>query len=512
MKNIKHKIGDLLESEKFSSATMTAMIIAVVLVANTVIFMVFSLLGWQISPAISEDFSISGNLDETLDQAGKAGQKITIMFCYPSEREVREHGTGGYVYRTAKEFEKKYPGVVEIKYVNIITNTDSDGNHVDVSEYATDREGNETPIRKSSVIFICGENYRVLTDLTTDAGYSNFYTLDYSGSDPVAIAYNGEEVMASAISWVLQDEHKTAYFTMGHGESIDPSFASLVSNAGYFVSTVDLKSADVDPKSVDLLIISNPKTDFEASDKNTNAKSESDRLEFYLESGGNLFVMLNSLAGELPVLESMLADNGISLSYSENADGDRAVNVVRDLDASIVPSGYTIAADFPDNPVGRTIADNVRRFSGGRVILGDVPALRLSGDAQPLLVSTSGAELFAHGAQTDNSGSYPLAAYSTVTGKDGTIGRIVVIPTAQMATTAALITNGYANKDFLYSIFECLYKVELLPYGSSIISFDTTILEGLTMGTANLYTALLLAIPAMIASAGAVILIRRKNR
>lgn len=512
MKDIKNKIGDLLESEKFSAATMTAMVIAVVLVANTVIYTVFSLLGWQISPAVVEDFSLSGHFDETLDQAGKAGKKITIMFCYPSEREVREHSTGGYVYRTAKEFEKRYSDIIDIKYVNILTNTDSDGNHVDVSKYSKDREGNETPIAKSSVIVICGDNYKVLSDLNTGAGYSNFYVLDYSGDQPVAIAYNGEEVMMSAMCWVLQDEHKTAYFTMGHGESIDPSFAQLVSNAGYLVSTVDLKSADVDPKDVDLVIISNPRTDFEASDKNTNAKSESDRLAFYLESGGNLLVMLDSLAGELPVLESMLSDHGITVSYAENGDGDRAANIVRDIAASIVPSGYTISASYPDNPAGLWIADTVDRYSDGSVILGDATALELSGDAQPLLVSTSGAQLFAFGSMTDSKGGYTLSAYSTVTGKDGTVGRIVVIPTAQMATTAALVTNGYANRDFLYSLFDYVYKAEPLPYGSSLISFDTTVLEGLTMGTANVYTAMLLAIPALVAVLGAVILIRRKNR
>ena len=512
MNKFLNKIGDLLESEKFSSATMTAMIIAVVLVANTVIYTVCSLLGWQISPVMKEDFSLSGHLDETLDQAGKAGKKITIMFCFPSEREVREHGTGGYVYRTAKEFEASYPDVVEIKYVNILTNTDSDGNHIDVSKYSKDKDGNETPIAKSSVIFICGDNYKVLTDLTTDAGYSNFYVLDYSGSDPVAIAYNGEEVMAAAMCWVLQDTHKKAYFVMGHGESLDPSFVELVSKAGYLVSTVDLKRADVTPDDVDLLIVSNPRTDFEASDKNTNAKSETDRLRFYLESGGNLLVMLNSLAGELPVLESVLSENGIAVSYSKNDEGALAANIVRDLGASIVTSGYTIAADFPENPAGLWMEDTVKRYSGGKVIMGDVAALELSGEAKPLLVSTPGAELFAHGVSSDSTGSYTISAYSTVTGKDGTVGRIVVIPTAQMATTAALVTNGYANRDFLYSIFEYLYDAKLLPYGSTLISFETTTLEGLTMGTANVYAALLLAIPAIIAATGAVILIRRKNR
>ena len=511
MKDIKNKIGELLESEKFSAATMTAMLIAVVLVANTVLYTVFSLLGWQISSAMLEDFSLSGNFDETLDQAEKAGKKITILFCYPSEKDVREHGTGGYVYRTAKAFEERYPEVVELKYVNILTHTDSDGNYLDVSKYAKDRDGNETPIAKTSVIFICGDNYKVITDIRTSAGYSDFYVLDYSGDQPDPIAYNGEETITAAMCWVLQDEHKKAYFTSGHGESIDSAFAQLVVNAGYNIASIDLKTESL-PEDMDLLVISNPRTDFEASDKTTNANSESDKLRFYLQSGGNLFVTLNSLAGELPVLESMLAENGIALSYSENADGDRAVNIVRDIAASIVTSGYTISAEFPDSSTGIWMADTVERYSGGKVILGDVSALELSGNAQPLLVATSGAQLFAHGAATDKTGGYTLAAYSTVTGKDGTTGRIVVIPTAQMATTAALVTDGYANRNFLYSVFDQLYRSELLPYGSNIMSFNTTTLEGLTMGTANVYTAILLSLPVIVAVVGAVILVRRKNR
>lgn len=511
MKNIKEKMGELLAGEKFSATTMTVLLIAVVLVANTVLYTAFSLLGWQISSATLEDFSLSGNLDRTLELAGKAGKKVTVMFCYPSEAEVREHGTGGYVYRTAKEFEQRYPDAIEIKYVNIMTGTDSDGNYVDVGKYAKDEEGNDAPIIKSSVIFVCGDNYKVLTDTRTKAGYSDFYVLDYSGSQPAAIAYNGEEVMSATICRVLEDDYKMAYFTTGHSEVIDPSFVEMVGMAGYRIATVNLKTEEV-PEDADLLVISNPRTDLEESDKSTNAKSESDRLTHYLEGGGNLFVMLNSLAKELSTLESILAEHGIALSYAEDADGNRAHNVVRDLTASIVPSGYTVAADFPDNSAGIWISDNVDKYSGGRVILGDVTALELSGNAQPLLLASPTAELYAHGAATDGEGKYPIAAYSTVTGMDGKEGRIFVVPTSQMATTAALVTDGYANRDFIYSIFEYVYKCELMPYGSSIISFRATSLEGLTMGTARIYMAVLLAIPACAAIAGAVVLTRRKNR
>lgn len=511
MKNIREKIGDLLAGEKFSAATMSVLLIAVVLVANTLLYTVFSLLGLQISSATLEDFSLSGHLDDTLEMAGKAGKKITVMFCYPSENDVREHGTGGYVYRTAKEFEERYPDTVEIKYVNILTNTDSDGNYVDVSKYTKDEDGNEVPIAKTSVIFMCGDNYKVLTDTKTSAGYSNFYVLDYSGSQPTAIAYNGEEVMAAAMCWVLSDEHKTAYFTAGHSEVLDPAFVDLIGMAGYKVSTIDLKTAEV-PEDADLLIISNPRSDFEASDASTGAKSEADRLRHYLESGGNLFVMLNSLADELPTLEGMLTECGISLTYAEDEDGARSLGIVRDLAESIVPSGYTVAATLPDNAAGIWISDTIDRYSGGRVILGDTAALKLSGNAQPLLLSSAGAELYAGGGVVDAEGGYALAAYSTVTGTDGEVGRVLVVPSSQMATTAALVTNGYANKDFLYSVLEYVYKCELLPYGSSLISFRATRLEGLTMGTANVYTVALLALPVIVAICGTVILVRRKNR
>ncbi len=507
MKNMKEKMGELLAGETFSATTMSALLIVVVLLANTVIYTMFSMFGWQISPAMNEDFSLSGNFDDAMHRVAALDEKVTITFCYPTEAEVREHATGGYVYRTAMEFAERYPDAIEIKYINIMTDSD-------VVKYSTDEDGNEVPILKTSVIFEYNGKHKVLTDTTTNAGYANFYVLDYSGEQASVIAYNGEEVMTSAISWVLADEHKTAYFTIGHSEAMDPAFVNLVNMAGYKVATVDLKTvAFEDLAKMDLLVISNPRTDFEASDKNTNARSETDRLDYYLENGGNLFVMLNSLADGLDTLEGVLAKHGISLSYAGEG-AERALNIVRDQNESIVTSGYTITAEFADSAFGIDIGGSVDKYSDGRVILGDVAALELSGNAQPLLVASPAAELYAGGAVTNSDGGYTVAACSTVTGKDGKVGRIFVMPSSQMATTAALITNGYANKDLVYSVFEHLYgcRGELLPYGTSLISFRATTLEGLTMGTAKIYMAVLMALPVCVSIVGVVILTRRKNR
>ena len=510
MKNMKEKMGDLLSGENFSSSVLTAAVIAVILVANTVLYTLFSYFGWQLSATAEEDFSISDNMGEIMDRVASVGEKVTVLFCYP-EKNVSEHGTGGYVYRTAKEFEARYPDAIELKYVNIITNTADDGSYLDVSKYATDLDGNTMPITKTSVIFIYGDNYRVVTDVSTDAGYADFFVLDYSSTNPYPIAYNGEETMAANICWVLEDEHKTAYFTSGHGEIIDPAFASLISNAGYKIGTVDLKTAEV-PESADLLIISNPRTDFEASAEGSGARGESDRIKHYLERGGNLYVSLNSLANELRVLEGILGDYGISLSYAENEDGDRALNIVRDSADTIALSGYTIVAGYADTDDGRWLSDNVAKHSGGRVIISDVAALELSGGATPLLVSSGTSQLYAHGGATDTAGSYTVAASAEITGDGGEVGRLFVVPSTYLATTASLITNGYANKDFVYSLLEYFYGCSQLPYGARIISFRTPILEGLTLKTANIYTAIIMVIPAALAVTCAVVLIRRKNR
>jgi hypothetical protein len=64
----------------------------------------------------------------------------------------------------------------------------------------------------------------------------------------------------------------------------------------------------------------------------------------------------------------------------------------------------------------------------------------------------------------------------------------------------------------LYSLFENLFGKKGMPYGCSVVRADTSILENLTMGTARIYTALILAVPAALAIIGAVVVVKRKNR
>ena len=89
---------------------------------------------------------------------------------------------------------------------------------------------------------------------------------------------------------------------------------------------------------------------------------------------------------------------------------------------------------------------------------------------------------------------------------------MIFIPSVYIAAADAIITNGYSNKDFLYSVFDEYFEAGEMPYGCNSVVTATGLLENLTMGTIRIYTALIMAVPAALAVVGAVVIVRRKNR
>ena len=84
-----------------------------------------------------------------------------------------------------------------------------------------------------------GDNYKVLSDLKTSAGFSNFYVLDYSDEQPTAIAYNGEEVMTSAIGAA------SGSGAMAYGNAI----GSIICNTSLIAAiTIAIKPSKADRK------------------------------------------------------------------------------------------------------------------------------------------------------------------------------------------------------------------------------------------------------------------------
>lgn len=522
MNNFNEKARAFIAGRNFSSGVLVAIIIAVVVFVNIIAYTLTEYFELYVYVQEKDDLTIGAASDDLFEDARDKGYTVSVTFCM-DEKELSQHATGKFVYETAREFKKRYPDFIKLNYVNVYTQLYSgseeyeSGTLFNANDYMTyvdpvSEKTYEYTLLGTSVIFeykpadehgAVKRNFCVLTDNYTTAGFADFYTLD---SSLTMTSYNGQEVFASMCAWVLSDHHETAYITTGHGESADPALATALQCAGYYVEALDLKRQSV-PEDAGLVVISNPKSDFEKS-SNPNLTTEIRKLEAYRDRGGNFYITLDPIGKRMPVIESFVAGFGIS-AMKDSESGEKYI--IKDTDNAITTDGFTLVCDHASGELSETMYSRFEEY-GGNVILRYTAALELVGEAKPLLVSSTSSECQVGGKVVNSDGSYAIAAYSTYSTDSGKESKLFFIPSIYLTSTDAMVTDGYSNKNFLFSLFGELYGEGNMPYGCTSITFNDTVLENLKMSTVRLYTAILLIIPAAVAVTGAVVLIRRKNR
>ncbi len=514
MNNIFEKVGGAITGRRGIGRTLTVSIILAVVLFNILAYTLTSAFNLYIYSEEKEDLSISGKVDIDHDNAVLLGKKVKITFCY-SESSLENHDTGSLVLNTARQYEEKYPDLIELHFVNMLTKLDENMNIFDFDAYKKDEANDvEFKINESSVIFECGDgasrNFRVITDTATSAGFVNFYTLDSSSN---VVAYNGEEVMASMISWVLKDDHPKVYLTQNHGESADVAFSNMLTCAGYYVDVINLRKEEI-PTDAGMVIISSPTSDFERGLEGSVNRSEIERLESYLSRGGKLYVALDPYGKHLPNLEALLGEYGIAVSGGINENGTMVRDIVKESADAITTDGYTFVAAHADNERSNEILERVKLFGSDRVLMSNVASLVIDKEkgADSLLVSGSTSETYRGGKRTGSEGGYTVAAYSERTEESGKKSLVFVLPTAYITATDAFISEGYSNKDFLYALFDVLFESPSAPYGARQVLYRSLILENFTMGRAKAYAAIIMAIPVALSVLGTVIIVKRKNR
>lgn len=515
MMNFLRKIGRFFKLNGISVA-ITAGVIAVAVVLNTVVYYMTSLFGLYLYKPETDDLSLSGATDSLFAEAIDRNKTVNVTFCM-SESKLRQHDTGLFVITTLDQLVERHPGFINVNYVNILTEFDDNGNRVDLEKYAKDMRGEDTPLNATSVIFSSGEgineNYRVVTDTYSGAGFADFFTFDNEGN---ASAYIGEEVLAAMICWVLHDEHKVAYFTSGHGEMTALSFANLLSCAGYYVDTVNLRDKDADSilaaENTGMVIISEPSSDFERAVQGSKVDAEIEKLDTYLSHGGKLYVAIDPYVKALPVLEGFLSSHGITLAGRAIEGGSYAREMVTDQNMGVTADGLTFVVEHADGTVSDTIAATVEKYGKGRVLVSRASRIIVSGEGKPLLLASKDAVCTAGAETVDTEGGYCVAAYSEIKNEYNDNGYMFVASTSLLTNADLLVTNSYSNKDFVFSVFEELFDAPAVPYGCKNAIYNTAILENLTMGTARTFTAILIAIPVVLAGVGAFVVIRRRRR
>ena len=502
MKNIWNKAKAAVVTEGRFSPVFTAVLLAILIAFNGIVYALTNYFGLYLYSTDMSSVELSDAPDEIFNKMKEQNRKVEILFCM-SEEDVKQHDTGAFVHHTAAQMAERYGEVVTVKYMNILTKVDSDmkNRSEKIEKYKAALAEGEV-LRDTSVVFTYTsaagqESYRVLTD-NTSIGFATFFMLDESGN---ALAYHGEEILTAMSVLTTAKTPKKAYFTQYHGEVADISLTSLLICAGYDIDVLNLRDQNV-PEDCDLLIISAPQTDFEKASEGSGVITEIERLAFYVENGGHLFVSTHAyLKAPLKNLDAFLADRGISFVREDGLTG-----VVRDTAGSIPTDAYTLVASYTDSVVYETLAPYLTDRGG--VVLAETAALALSGNAKPLLVSSPSATLEADGKTVDRAGSYVLAAVTELQGG----GDIVVIPSVYLTATDAMTSNTYSNRSFVYGMIEALYGGEDLPYGCRTVNLMTDVLENLTARAARIYSIVIFMIPTALAVCGFILLRRRKNR
>ncbi len=519
MKSLKNKIGSFFDKRENSTATITVLIICAVMVLNVILCYLTQVFGLYIYAAeYTEDFTISGMSDEIFSDAIEAGEKITITF-FMDRAELDAHATGGFVLDTVEQFAQRYKDdehgdFITLRYVNTFTKLDQNGERVDIAKYEKNERGEDVTLSRTAVAFESSKGHRVLSNVRGNVGFVDFYTFDSSGE---VVSFNGETIITSMICWVLADEHKTAYVTANHAEENDANFATMLAASGYYINSINLQDSDV-PEDAAMVIISNPKYDFERAAAGsgiiTEIETEIERLEQYVNRGGNLYVSLDPYVKRLDNLESFIERFGIKLKSGTTESGELRY-LVRDSVDGINLDGYTLFAQLADVGAASAVSSTVQRYSDGKIILKDASVLELSGNAKPVLVTSAASDATLDGQTVNTDGSYAVAAHSThtnTTDSGETTANIFVVSSIYICASDAVVSNEYANRDFLYALFEHMFGAENLPYGANSVTYISDDLKNLSIGDAKLYMALLLLIPLTVAVVGAVITIRRKNR
>ena len=506
------------------SALTIAATLALAVVVNVILNALATRYEWYFYTA--EQYShqigdaLQGYLTEAYEAADADGERVRIRFC-DSPDALEADTVYNMVWQTALQYADRYD-FIEVDNIDIYWDNDQVARY----KYETNERG-EFILYKvdDDGAFITDENGDLIPDPNGERRKINSIStstviIDYAGEftvmpmssffllteDNETVGYNGEEVMGAMIRWVLSEDRPIACFTTNHGELSNVAFYNLLICAGYEVREIDLVREEL-PEGTELVVVSNPLYDFEQGAEGSGIVTEIEKLKAFLEQGGFLYTALDPYVNGLDHLQALLAEYGLT-----TADA-----VVRDPSGAVTPDGYTMMLSYADSAAGTEIADRVGAFNDSRVIISTAAPIVLSDAAgvttQALLVSSPSAGAYSDGNRLPGEeGPFALAAMGQKTTADGKTGTVFLSSSVYLTATDALRTDQYANSDFLYALFESQTGTPV-PLGCTLVMFDTSLLEGLTMGTAHLYAVLLIAvIPGAVLVIGAAVHLRRRYR
>lgn len=493
----------LFSSKKFkygSAATaLTVLTVALIVLANVIFSALSSKFLWYADMTKSEIYTLS---DATIEYLSGVDSEINIYFaCEPDELSEGTYSEyTKYVYQTALLLADRFDNI-NVECHDVIREYDF---------FKPYRDTAASAIATTSVIIESGTEFRLYNldaFFIFDENYENIW------------AYNGENKMVSGILQVTSSDMPVVCFTSEHGEkSIEnEQISQIFTDAGFEVRTIDLSREDI-PEDCRIVISYGPVYDFIGREAESGQANEISKLDSFLDNYGCFLIFADyENAVKLSNLNEFLEEWGIRFDtglyvrdydHSTSVDGITVVSeYVKDEDAALGASLYSDIASLDTMP--KTVCRygmpiNILWSEGGG----------LTGTRQvfPVLKTYDTADTIKGGevTATGQRNLMTLSRDKVIIDNQYYFSYVLACGTTDFASSENLISDAYANSDILYSAIRALGKERILsdiPYKA----FDKTEVT-ITTSQANSWTVAMTAVlPVIVAAAGIVVYIRRKN-
>ena len=495
------------------SVVLTVCVIAVVIITNVIFQTLATRYSWYVDMTASGTFTLSDDCRDYVadsiiplldaDNASLSEkQRIRIIFC-DDKAAWEEELVQQYVINTATELAEEFPDHIQIEYINI-------WNHPSLAK-------KYNVYADTNVVIAYGDRF-VLRPL------NDFYVFN-SADTETPIAYNGEKGLATGILHVAQKDTPMAYLTVNHGETLrDSAFLNLLVDAGYRYTYLDLMNYEI-PEDCELLVTYNPTKDFAVND-GISVKDEIVKLDAYLEDGGAYMVFVNSdtfVAGSFVNFETYMEGWGVDFMHTE-VDGIEHCYTVKDTSQSLSVDGYTLLGSYATTPRGASIAQAAGYSPvvfAGATCLTPAPGFTANADGtfqkdsctlSPLLTSGENAQAWAGGAAVANASAenpFIMMTLSEKQTENGT-GYVLTCTSTKFADEDALNSSVYGNSSVLLASIETIGN-DRSPTALTSKPFADSTIDTITVAQKTYITVLLATVPALIATAAAMIVLTRRK-
>ena len=506
------------QSRKFKYGTVailfTAAVIAAVIVVNVVLTALTQSFSLYVDMTSEDLYSVSeacsGMIDEL--QATHADDVVPlhydIIFCQPLDT-LENSAETKMVYEFAQKLQAKYPNLVSIDSIDIITYPSL------AEQYKTTTADT---VKTTDVIIQSSTGFRKYA-------IRAFYV--FAESDNSVFAFNGELKFTSAFLQLAGEYNPVAVFLSGHGEKDSSALQALFDAAGFDVLTLDLQKGYKDdtydlapgelPEYAKVLVVTDPKYDYKGVNDD-GIVNEIDVIDDFLEikedgSAGNLLIFMSpDNAGKLPELETYLLEWGIQFGQA----------VLKDSASSTSVDHQTIIATLPEEGLGASLHTSLRELSSTplTIVKNACPIYQLwegnnGRHVSSVLTTTKTAEAYpADGNGAPVRGQFDLMTVVQETryvNNDECFSYVIACSSASFADSTYMAQRQYGNSDILYSAMRQAFGKDNVP-----IDIDFKVLDdvGLSISTeqANGWTvALVTVVPVIMLVLGTIVYVRRKH-